>query len=313
MKPARHLLNLATAASLAIGLALPLASPARAEVPVAQAQHILLQSGAWASLGQVSPAVQTYLLAAVEAEPGGESTKRERLLPLSQALQRAYAPDKLRADVIQQLARQLTGDDAAMVQAWFDTPLGRQVASVEGQIAEGSDDPASKLQGAMQAWRQLAPERQALLSAVVSANQAAPLQVEVLIQSLQAIHRGTSTFMPKAAKVSAKDLKSRLDAQREELTASFQSAALALSTGFYASLSDQQLADYGQFLASPLGQRLLAVQHQAMVKAVRNATEEAGRGTGAAGTATPAGLPRQSHLLEQLNRGGAAPTDATQR
>jgi hypothetical protein len=126
----------------------------------------------------------------------------------------------------------------------------------------------------------LSPERRALLSGVLAGTHVVEQQTDVLIQALQAIHRGAAGFMPKAAKVMPKELRTRLEAQRSELQQGYQSAGLSLATGFYAGLSDAQLTAYRGFLASPAGERLQALQLSAIGKALRDATEEATRQMG---------------------------------
>jgi hypothetical protein len=273
----------------ALGLAL-LASfaAAHAEVKPEVAEQLMRASGAWAQLGNVSPAVQSYLLAALNADASGQAAKHQDLKPVSQALQKAYAPDKLRAAAVQAVARQLSADDAARLKDWYASALGQQVSAVESQGDEGTADAARRLREGDAMLASLSPERRALLSDVLAGTHVVEQQTDVLIQSLQAIHRGTVGFMPKAAKVTPKELRSRLEAQRSELQQGYQSAGLSLASGFYAGLSDAQLGAYRSFLASPAGERLQALQLGAIGKALRDATEEATRLMGDGGSVSKA-------------------------
>lgn len=264
---------------------------ARADLPAETAQRLMQQTGATAFLGQVSASVQAYLVAAVDADPAG-AAKRAQLLPLSQSLLRAYAPERLRGQVAQSLARQLTPEEAAQAQAWLTSPSGQQAVTAENQSVNASEDARQNLAAAVKALGELSPERRALVADVVNATQVPLMQTEVLLHSLQAIHKGTAGFMPQAAKVSAKDLKGRLDAQRPELLAAYQSAGVALGARFYAGLSDAQLADYRAFLLSPVGERLRAVLQQSVSAALKAATEEAQRTIEVGAVGTPAGMPK---------------------
>ncbi len=272
-------------ATLSLALLAGCSLDAHAQVKPEVAEQVMRASGAWSQLAAVSPAVQTYLLAALNADPSGDAARHRDLKPVSQALQKAYAPDRLRTAAAQSLARQLSPQDAAGLLDWFGTELGSQVSAVEAQGGEAAGDPGQHLKEGGARLAALTPARRALLSDVLAGTHVTDVQTDVLIQSLQAIHRGTSGFMPRAAKVSPKDLRSRLEAQRAELHENYQSAGLALASGFYASLSDEQLSQYRAFLLSPAGERLQALQQQAITKALRDATEDAARqmGGGSAG------------------------------
>jgi hypothetical protein len=262
-----------------LGLVAVIAVPnvAQAQVRPEVAEGLMRLSGAWGQLGAVSPTVQSYLLAALNTDPRGESARRQDVLPVSQALQKAFAPDRLRQSAIQVLARQLSPADAQSLKDWYASDLGQKVSGVEAQGSDGGVEPGARLrEGAAQLAR-LSPERRALLADVLAATHVVELQAEVLIQSLQAIHPGTSGFMPKAAKVSPKDLRSRLEGQRKELQQGFQEAGMSLASGYYVSMSDEQLQAYRGFLMSPAGERLQALQGAAMTQALREAVEEASR------------------------------------
>ncbi len=262
---------------------------AQAQVKPEVAEQLMRASGAWAQLASVSPAVQSYLLAALNADPSGETARRQDLKPVSQALQKTYAPGRLRTSAAQSLSRQLTPSEAQQLLAWFGSELGSQVSAVEAQGGDAAADPAAHLQDGGKRLGGLSPERRALLADVLSGTHVAELQTEVLIQALQAIHRGTAGFMPRAAKVSSRELRSRLEAQRSELQEGYRSAGLSLASGFYAGLSDEQLSQYRDFLRTSAGERLQTLQQQAITKALQEATEDASRQmpSGGGAVATP--------------------------
>jgi hypothetical protein len=286
----RPLVHLGLRAALGLCVLAGWSFNAQAQVKPEVAEQLMRASGAWAQLASVSPAVQSYLVAALNADPSGDAAKRQDLKPVSQALQKAYAPGRLRAAAAQGLSRQLSPSEAQQLLAWFGSELGSQVSAVESQAGDAAADPAAHLQDGGKRLASLSPERRALLGDVLSATHVTELQTEVLIQALQAIHRGTAGFMPRAAKVSPKELRSRLEAQRSELQQGYQSAGLSLASGFYARLSDEQLTQYRAFLQSPVGERLQALQQQAITKALREATEDASgqmAGGGSAGAKQP--------------------------
>jgi hypothetical protein len=280
MKPlfiVRGARRLALALSLVVLACLSALSTAQAQVRPEVAEALMRQSGAWGQLGAVSPAVQSYLLAALQTDPSGESAKREDVLPVSVALQKAFAPDRLRASATQVVARQLSPAEAQGLSAWYASELGLQVSAIEAQVSETGRDPGERLRLGAAQLAALGPERHVLLSDVLAGTHAVSLQTEVLIQSLQAIHPGTSAFMPKAAKVSPKALRTRLEEQRKALQQGFQVAGMSLASGHYAALSDAQLQAYRDFLASPAGARLQALQRAGFVQALAEAVDEATR------------------------------------
>lgn len=275
-------------ACLRVGLMLTLAmaavftTPVQAQVTPDLAQALMRQSGAWGQLGAVSPAVQSYLLAALRADASGESAKRQDVLPVSLALQKAFAPDRLRQSALLAVSRQLSPADAARLKDWYASELGQKISVIEGQGSESAADPGERLREGAAQLAALSPERHVLLADVLAGTHVIELRTEVLIQSLQAIHPGTSGFMPKAARVSPKDLRSRLEGQRVELQQGFQLAGMSLASGDYASLSDAQLQAYRSFLMSPEGARLHALQLAASIHALREAVGEASRQLSAA-------------------------------
>ena len=251
-------------AAWSMGLVLAIATPARADLPVDTAVQVLQAQGCWAQLGGVSESVQAYLLAAVDADPSANAAKRRQMAALSLALQKAFAPERLRQSVAKSVAKSLSAQDAADIRQWYAQEPGLTVVAMEGQAP--TRPPEAPLT--------LSPDRRDLLGDVLAARGLVEVQTEVLIQSLQAIHKGTVAFMPSAAKVSDKALKQRLEAQRGSLAQGLWQAALATSGVGYAPLSNAQLAQYRDFLRSPVGQRLVMVQRQAIERALRDAVDE---------------------------------------
>lgn len=274
-------------ASLILGAAL---GAAHAEVPADVAQRLLQQSGGASFLAGVSPTVQTYMLAAVDAAPQA-SVKRAQLLPLSQALQKAYAPERLRSQAAASLARQLSPQDAEALLAWYASPTGQRVSAAESQRVADGDASGGTLAVAMRSLGGMPAERRALLSEVIDATGVASWQTEVLIQGLQAIHRGTAGFIPQAAKVGVKDIKARLEAQRSELLDAYRAAGLGLAVRHYADLSDAQLQACREQQRSPAGEHLRQALQQAMAQALKSATEEAQRTVEVGAVAVPRGMP----------------------
>ncbi len=262
---------------LAMAAVITVPNVAQAEVRPEVAEGLMRLSGAWGQLGAVSPTVQSYLLAALNTDPRGESAKRQDVLPVSQALQKAFAPDRLRQSAIQAVSRQLSPADAQSLKDWYASDLGQKVSVIEAQGSEGGVEPGARLREGAAQLASLSPERRALLADVLAATHVVELQTEVLIQSLQAIHPGTSAFMPKAAKVSPKELLSRLEGQRKELQQGFQQAGMSLASGYYAALSDDELRAYRGLLMSPAGERLQALQGVAITQSLREAVDEATR------------------------------------
>ncbi len=262
---------------------------AQAEVSVDVAQRLLQHSGHADFLAEVSPLVQSYLMAAVDTAPQS-GVKRAHLLPLSQSLQKAYAPERLRAQVTATLARQLGPQEAEAMQAWWGTPDGQQVSAVERPRMAGQGTSGARLTGALRELEGVSAARRAMLADVVDTTGTSTLHTELLILSLQAIHRGTAGFMPQAAKVSAKDIKARLEAQRTALADAHRAAAIGLAVQDFAGLSDGQLQAYLAQLRSPAGEHWRLAVQQAISQAFKAATDEAQRTVEVGATAVPRGM-----------------------
>ena len=118
------------------------------------------------------------------------------------------------------------------------------------------------------------------------------LQADILIHVLQAVHRGTPAFMPKASRVSPALMKSRLEAQRQDLQQGMAFADGPLLAQRYAEFSDVQLKAYLAQLQSPEGVRVRQWQAQAMSKALQAAVDETARQLQSPSLPAPIGVPR---------------------
>lgn len=256
-------------------LALLLAgSAAQAQVDAAEAEQLLRQSGLWQQLDQLSAQVRSGFAAAA-ARQGDKATpaQTERV---AKAIDAAFAPDRLRADMTATLSQGLQPQHLQTVQAWYLSDLGQRIATLDRQ-AGAAADPAPQLAAGSQLLQQMPDARRDLLGQLVQAVQGGELLAGLAVNTALALQLGVQSVQPGTPGLPQQALREQLQQQRPRLVDSFRRLLLASSAASYASLSDEDLSRYLAFLKSAAGRHVTDQGMKAFEAAMVRASNELGR------------------------------------
>lgn len=262
--------------SWGVAVALLLASGAlQAQIDKATAESLIRKSGLWEQLGAMSPQVQDGFVAGLDQ--GGlqpSEAERERL---GGVLADAFAPQRLRAVAVGRVARGLKARHLSRLQRWFDSPAGRTIARLEEAATADATDPQTQLREGAALLEQLSPARRALLERLSAETRAAETLTQISINIVLAVQRGVSSAQYNAPGPSLAELRSALEAQREELQQTMSGFVLAGFARAYQSLPDEMLARYVAFYRSEAGAHFNLVSITALDAALTEASAALGR------------------------------------
>jgi hypothetical protein len=258
-----------------LGLALMFGfSLAGAAVPGATAEALMQKSGVTAQLGDVAPQV----LAGIHQSAAVDGMDRRELARLEELAQESFATARLQAQFAQVLAQRINPAQAAAAQKWYDSPTGARITALEVASSAQDDDPNQVLTEGNQALAQASGRRQALLTQLVKASLVAEAMVTLQINTTLGVVQGVASVSGEADGPSLDGLRSRLEAQRQQMLAAGRGLALTLFARTYQSASDKALEQYLRFLDSPAGTALSQAMVEALDQTLSSAAQRLGRG-----------------------------------
>ena len=222
---------------------------AQAGVAPEAAQDLARRSGLWTQLDSLGAQVQGGMTAAMARGPGklGEAQKARMLA----CVQTAYAAEPLRAPALDAVAGTLQPSDLAPLLAWFDSPLGRRIATIESTSAKETPDPQERLQRGTEALASASEPRKASLQAIITETRSVDMMADTLIEMALAVQQGMASADAAASGPSASELRANLGSRRPQLLAHYGQIALPAYAFTYRELSDDDLKQYATYLASP--------------------------------------------------------------
>lgn len=264
-------------AALLLHLLLPLllaGTAAQAQVEPAQAEALLRQSGLWSQMDGLSAQVRAGFAAAT-AQQGDKATpaQTDRVM---RAIDAAFAPDRLRANLKATLSQGLQAQHLQPVEAWYASDLGRRVAALDREAGARSDVAAVMQDGAA-LLQSMSASRRAQLEQMVEVVQGAELLASLAINTALAVQLGAQSVLPGRPGPTAQALRDQLHLQRPRLVDNFRRLMLASTASGYASLADEDLAQYLVFLQSAAGRHVTEQGMKAFEAAMVQASGELGR------------------------------------
>lgn len=248
--------------------------PAQAQVEPAQAEALMRQAGLWTQVDTLAAQVRAGFAAAA-AQQGDKATpaQTERVM---RAINLAFAPDRLRADLKATLSQGLQAQHLQTVQAWYTSNLGQRIAAMDRAAAARTDPVPLMEQGTLQLQAMPAARREQLQQ-MVDVVQGAELLAGLAINTALAVQLGAQSVQPEAPGLSAQAMREQLQLQRPRLVETFRRLMLASTAGSYAGLSDDDVAHYLGFLQSAAGRHVTEVSMKAFEAAMVRASGELGR------------------------------------
>jgi hypothetical protein len=222
---------------------------AQAAVAPEAAQELARKSGLWTQLDSLLPQVRAGMAAGLQRS-GGQVTAAQRTKMLDCA-QSAYAGEALRATALDALVGTLQPADLTPLLAWYDSPLGRKIATIEVTSSQQTPDPQERLQRGAEALTIASEGRRASLQAIVSETHSVDLMADTLMGLALGVQQGLASADPAASGATIAELKAGMGGRRPQLVAHFAQISVPAYAFTYLTLSDDELKQYADYLGTP--------------------------------------------------------------
>jgi hypothetical protein len=234
------------------GLALALlagAGVAQAAVDADAARELTRKSGLWVQLDSLGAQVRGGMSDALDKNGAGvDAAQRARMLDCTQS---SFAAAGLQEVGVDAVAGALEPADLAPLQAWYDSPPGRRIASAEEASANQVLDPQERLRRGAEALTTASPQRQAALQSILTETRSAEVMADTLIEMAFAVQQGMATLDPAATPARIAEIRRGMEARRPQLVQHYTQISLPAYAFTYGRLDDDDLRQYAEHLASP--------------------------------------------------------------
>lgn len=246
-----------------------------AQIDAQAAEALMKKSGLWQQLAEIPAQMQASVQEiAATSEKKLSATQIARL---QQAAAAAYAAERLQSTTRGLIAARLEPKHLPALDAWLDSGLGQKIRRLEEAAAADPRDTQAKLQDGVARLQGLDAARRTLLTEFVAATRSAEALTNFSIDTLVAMRQGLSSVTTDETGPSPQDLRAALQAQRPQMLETYAMVSTALSALHYASLPDDELAQYLVVLKSEAGRRYTDVSAQALTDALVDSALEFGR------------------------------------
>lgn len=260
--------------TLACGLCLLLpAVGAWAQIEPAVAESLMKKSGLWQQLAEIPAQMRAGVMGAV-AEGARKKPSAKELARVAQAVDIAYAADRLQAFSRSRLASGMDINDLPALEAWFDSTLGGQISRLEEASAADQREPALQMQEGMALLQAQDATRRALLNEMVVVTRSAEMFANLATDVALSTHGITSVIGPQAQGPTLSQLQAALQAQRPQMLQGYSALAAAGFARVYATLPTEELAQYLGFLKSDAGRRYTDIGMRAVGDALMDSSTE---------------------------------------
>jgi hypothetical protein len=232
------------------GVALALAvaqGAAQAAIAPEAAQELARKSGLWTQLDSLLPQVQAGMAAGLQRSQAS-AAQRSRMQTCTQS---AFAGEALRATAVDALVGTLQPQDVAPLLAWYDSPLGRKIATIEATSSQQTPDPQERLRRGAEALAHASEGRRASLQAIVSETHSVDLMADTLMGMALAVQQGLASADPAASAATMAELKAGMGGRRPQLVAHFTQISVPAYAFTYLALGDDELKQYADYLGTP--------------------------------------------------------------
>jgi len=234
------------------GAALALATAqgaALAAVAPEAAQDLATKSGLWTQLDSLAPQVRAGMAAGIERGAGPVSEpQKAKMLACAQS---AFALAVLQPAALDAITGTLQPQDVAPLRAWYDSPLGRKIATIEATSAQQTPDPQERLRRGGDALSGASASRRASLQAILTETHSVDMMADTLIGMALAVQQGLASVDPASSGVPVSELKASLTSRRPQLVAHYTQISLPAYAFTYIALSDDELRQYADYLGTP--------------------------------------------------------------
>jgi hypothetical protein len=234
--------------ALALTLAIAQGAALAAITPEA-AQELARKSGLWTQLDSLLPQVRAGMDAGLQHNPGQASAaQRARMLDCAQS---AYAGEALRSTALDAIVGTLQPQDVAPLLAWYDSPPGRKIATIEATSSQQTPDPQERLRRGAEALMSASESRRASLQAIVAETHSVDLMADTLMGMALGVQQGLASIDPAASGASIAELRAGMAGRRPQLVAHFAQISVPAYAFTYLALDDGELKQYADYLGTP--------------------------------------------------------------
>ena len=235
-------------------------------------------SGLWKQLGELAPqmragAEQSRAQEKAEARDSVSDADFERM---KREMVRAYSPERMRARVAAELARQMDPPDLPAVMEWLGSPLGKRLTRLEE--AESAEPFTPERDASIKRFAASLPEaRVARLQRLAAAMSAGEAGASMMINVVVGIAHGAALASPTRDTAAVEELRRRLMAQRPAIVEAATGTAVRQFAHAYRDVADADIDAYLAFAESPAGLRYHDASLVALDKAMAQGAYEFGR------------------------------------
>ncbi|MBL8525093.1 MAG: hypothetical protein JNN20_15495 [Betaproteobacteria bacterium] len=249
------------------------AAVAQKTAPQPLLDELMVKSGLWKQMDGLQSGVlagidEAQQSAKVPASPA--TTAR-----LKQVFSKAYAPDRMRADMREQLGSMLTVPEQREILSFLKSNLGVRMTRLDEKYSDLAEyNKAAR--AAPDHLKQLAPERIKRVQRMVQSLRADEGMATIVINNQVALISGISLAAPDAKPVDLDALRRKMDAERSQLVATISQQLTGLFAYMYRELSDADLDQFDAFANSAVGRKYHASAIEALDKVMVKASLAAG-------------------------------------
>jgi hypothetical protein len=267
--------------------ALPLAIAATPADAPRRTDQLLRKSGLWSQLGDMQEQVRNGALEgrAKEEARGAPPLEEEGFKKLTGAIERAFAPDRLREIVAQELAQALPAEDEAAVLSWLDSDAGKRFARLEEDSLK-PEQVETMQREARDALAGASKERLTLVTRFGDAVGAGEIDATIVVNLVSAVGYGVALTTP-LPPVDVKVFKQRMEKDRPRMAAAYKWQALGRYAWLYRAVPDAEFARYVEFAESAAGKRYYAAAVKALDLGLTRAAFDMGLALGGFTRETP--------------------------
>jgi hypothetical protein len=226
-----------------------LAGPGAAMAAVGSeaAQELAHKSGLWVQLDSLGTQVRSGMSDALDKNGDGVSPEQKaRMLDCAQS---SFGADGLRAIAVDAVGGALQPVDVVPLQAWYDSPLGRKIASAEEISSGRMITPQERLRQGAEALAAATPERKAALQAILTETHSVEIMADTLIEMAFAVQQGMASLDPAITPSAIADIRATMSNRRPQLIQHYTQISLPAYAFTYVGLADDDLAKYAEHLA----------------------------------------------------------------
>jgi hypothetical protein len=246
-----------------------------AQISDSEAIEVLQKSGAWK---QIAGLDQIMLQGFVEAlEQGERKPSDSEKTRFTEAIQEAFAADRMRLAMIKSIGQLLKPEDLKPFRIWFESPLAKRLTSAEEKSGESFKDYEKQRETGKKLFQQANAERKKVIQDLIAASDTVEFATDIALNMSRGIAFGMFKATPGAPLPNEREMKPLYDKMRSEMRREFAVSSVEHDTFTYQSFSDAELRNYTAFYRSEFGKRLNKILADSFNRVLTDSSEEMGR------------------------------------